>query len=107
MIISTIVFITILSGGFVAGTRAGITALQMDIKINELSREILENALAQDNCDLDLLTTAAGLVVAIPCLAGFYLLNNRGDYLIDKMEEKSVSMANWSSSRDSVSRRAC
>jgi polyribonucleotide nucleotidyltransferase len=31
----------------VAGTRTGITALQMDIKILELSRDILERALAQ------------------------------------------------------------
>ncbi|UCD77730.1 MAG: polyribonucleotide nucleotidyltransferase [Desulfobacterales bacterium] len=31
----------------VAGTRDGITALQMDIKIHELSREIMEKALAQ------------------------------------------------------------
>jgi polyribonucleotide nucleotidyltransferase len=31
----------------VAGTKDGITALQMDIKINELSREIMEKALAQ------------------------------------------------------------
>lgn len=31
----------------VAGTRDGITALQMDIKIHELSREILEKALEQ------------------------------------------------------------
>ena len=31
----------------VAGTKKGITALQMDIKINELSREIMEKALEQ------------------------------------------------------------
>ena len=31
----------------VAGTRDGITALQMDIKIHELSKEIMEKALAQ------------------------------------------------------------
>jgi polyribonucleotide nucleotidyltransferase len=31
----------------VAGTETGITALQMDIKIRELSREIMEKALAQ------------------------------------------------------------
>ncbi|RJP81607.1 MAG: polyribonucleotide nucleotidyltransferase [Desulfobacteraceae bacterium] len=31
----------------VAGTRDGITALQMDIKINELSKEIMEKALEQ------------------------------------------------------------
>jgi biopolymer transport protein ExbB/TolQ len=41
-----------------------------------------------------MLTTAGGLVVAIPCLAGFYLLNNRGDYLIDKIEEKALGLAN-------------
>jgi polyribonucleotide nucleotidyltransferase len=33
----------------VAGTRNGITALQMDIKVQGLSREILEKALAQAN----------------------------------------------------------
>jgi len=31
----------------VAGTRKGITALQMDIKIGGLTREILEQAMAQ------------------------------------------------------------
>ncbi len=45
-----------------------------------------------------MLTTAAGLVVAIPCLVGYYLLNNRGDYLIDKLEEKALGMANLLSS---------
>ncbi len=33
----------------VAGTRDGITALQMDIKVSGLSREVLEQALAQAN----------------------------------------------------------
>ncbi|WP_022665246.1 polyribonucleotide nucleotidyltransferase [Desulfospira joergensenii] len=33
----------------VAGTKEGITALQMDIKIKELSKEIMETALAQAN----------------------------------------------------------
>lgn len=41
-----------------------------------------------------MLTTAGGLVVAIPCLAGYYLLNNRGDYLVDKIEEKALGLAN-------------
>ena len=31
----------------VAGTRKGVTAIQMDIKIHGLSREILERALKQ------------------------------------------------------------
>jgi biopolymer transport protein ExbB/TolQ len=54
-----------------------------------MKQEILASGIS-----VAMLTTAAGLVVAIPCLAGYYLLNNRGDYLIDKLEEKSVSLAN-------------
>ncbi len=45
-----------------------------------------------------MLTTAFGLIVAIPCLMGFYLLNNRGDFLIEKYEEKAVSLLNLLSS---------
>ena len=41
-----------------------------------------------------MLTTAFGLIVAIPCLIGFYILNNRGDYLIDQFEEKALSLFN-------------
>lgn len=39
-------------------------------------------------------TTAFGLIVSIPCLVGFYLLNNRGDHLMDQFEEKSLSLFN-------------
>ncbi len=39
-------------------------------------------------------TTAFGLIVSIPCLVGFYILNNRGDYLIGQIEEKSLSLYN-------------
>lgn len=39
-------------------------------------------------------TTAFGLIVAIPCLIGYYILNNRSDYLIDQMEEKALSLFN-------------
>jgi biopolymer transport protein ExbB/TolQ len=73
------------------GTIMGlITAFQGVTNASEaIKQEILANGIA-----IAMLTTAAGLVVAIPCLAGYYLLNNRGEYLIDKLEEKSVSMAN-------------
>jgi len=73
------------------GTIMGlITAFKGVTAANDaMKQEILANGIS-----MAMLTTAAGLVVAIPCLAGFYLLNNRGDYLIDKMEEKSVSLAN-------------
>lgn len=39
-------------------------------------------------------TTAFGLVVSIPCLMGFYLLNNRSEYLIDQFEEKALALFN-------------
>lgn len=45
-----------------------------------------------------MLTTAFGLIVAIPCLIGFYILNNRGDYLIEQFEEKALRMFNTLSS---------
>jgi biopolymer transport protein ExbB/TolQ len=41
-----------------------------------------------------MLTTAFGLIVAIPCLMAFYVLNNRGDYLIEKFQEKALSLLN-------------
>lgn len=37
-------------------------------------------------------TTAFGLVVAIPSMAGFYILNNRSDYLIGKIDEIALSI---------------
>ena len=41
-----------------------------------------------------MLTTAAGLIVAIPCLVGYYILSNRGDFLIEKFEQKALGLAN-------------
>lgn len=41
-----------------------------------------------------MLTTAFGLIVAIPCLVGYYLLTNRGDYIINQCEEKSLALYN-------------
>ena len=58
-----------------------------------MKQEILAKGIS-----MAMLTTAAGLVVAIPCLVGYYILNNRGDYLIDKLEEKALGMANLLSS---------
>lgn len=39
-------------------------------------------------------TTAFGLIVSIPSLVGFYVLNNRGDQIIEKLDEKSLSLFN-------------
>ncbi len=58
-----------------------------------MKQEILAKGIS-----MAMLTTAAGLLVAIPCLVGYYMLNNRGDYLLDKLEEKALGMANLLSS---------
>lgn len=39
-------------------------------------------------------TTAFGLIVSIPCLIGFYILNNRGEFIIAQFEEKSLALYN-------------
>lgn len=73
------------------GTILGlITAFQSVSSADEaMKQEILAKGIS-----MAMMTTAAGLVVAIPCLAGYYLLNNRGDFLIDKLEEKAISLSN-------------
>jgi biopolymer transport protein ExbB/TolQ len=73
------------------GTIMGlITAFQgVSNATDTMKQEILASGIS-----VAMLTTAAGLVVAIPCLAGYYLLNNRGDFLIDKLEEKAMGLAN-------------
>ncbi len=73
------------------GTILGlITAFQSVSAADEaMKQEVLASGIS-----MAMLTTAAGLVVSIPCLGGFYLLNNRGDFLIDKIEEKALGLAN-------------
>ncbi len=73
------------------GTILGlITAFQSVSAADEaMKQEVLAKGIS-----MAMLTTAGGLVVAIPCLGAFYLLNNRGDYLVDKIEEKALGLAN-------------
>ena len=73
------------------GTILGlITAFQSVGSADEaLKQEILAKGIS-----MAMLTTAGGLIVAIPCLGGYYLLNNRGEFLIDKIEEKALGLAN-------------
>jgi biopolymer transport protein ExbB len=61
--------------------------------VNSAEEAMKQQVLAQ-GISMAMLTTAAGLIVAIPCLAGYYLLNNRGDFLVDKIEEKALGLAN-------------
>jgi len=77
------------------GTILGlITAFQ---SVNNADEAMKQQVLAQ-GISMAMLTTAGGLIVAIPCLAGFYMLNNRGEFLIDKIEEKALGLANTLSS---------
>ncbi|MEJ2168920.1 MAG: MotA/TolQ/ExbB proton channel family protein [Desulfobacterales bacterium] len=73
------------------GTILGlITAFQSVGSADEtMKQEILARGIS-----MAMLTTAGGLIVAIPCLGGYYLLNNRGEYLVDKIEEKALGLAN-------------
>jgi biopolymer transport protein ExbB/TolQ len=45
-------------------------------------------------------TTAFGLVVAIPSMSGYYLLNNRSDWLVSKIDEKALSVFSILTARD-------
>ncbi len=47
-----------------------------------------------DGISVAMFTTAFGLIVSIPCLVGFYFLNNRGDFIIEKIDEKSLALFN-------------
>ncbi|NRB41936.1 MAG: MotA/TolQ/ExbB proton channel family protein [Pseudomonadales bacterium] len=53
-----------------------------------------KQAVLASGISVAMFTTAFGLIVSIPCLVGFYLLNNRGDHLLDQCEEKSLSLFN-------------
>ncbi len=77
------------------GTILGlITAFQ---SVGNADAAMKQEVLAK-GISMAMLTTAGGLMVAIPCLAGYYLLNNRCDFLIDKIEEKALGLANALSS---------
>lgn len=77
------------------GTILGlITAFQ---GVSTADDAMKQQVLAQ-GISMAMLTTAGGLIVAIPCLAGYYVLNNRGEFLVDKIEEKALALANTLSS---------
>jgi biopolymer transport protein ExbB/TolQ len=77
------------------GTIMGlITAFQ---GVGSASAAMKQEILAR-GISVAMFTTAFGLIVAIPCLVGFYVLNNRGDFLIDQLEEKALRLFNVLSS---------
>ncbi len=54
-----------------------------------------------------MLTTAFGLIVAIPCLIGYTVLNNKGDAYLDKFEEKALALFNVLSSQKREKEMKC
>jgi len=54
----------------------------------------MKQELLAQGISIAMLTTAFGLAVAILCLVGYYLLTNRGDYIVDQFEEKALRMLN-------------
>jgi biopolymer transport protein ExbB len=73
------------------GTIMGlITAFK---SVSSASEAMKQEILAQ-GISMAMLTTAAGLVVAIPCLVGFYMLTNRTDFFVDQFEEKALALSN-------------
>ncbi len=62
------------------------------------ANEAMKQEMLASGISVAMLTTAFGLIVAIPCLVGYYVLNNRGDQLIDQFEEKALGLFNALSS---------
>lgn len=62
------------------------------------ANEAMKQEMLASGISVAMLTTAFGLIVSIPCLVGYYVLNNRGDFLIDQFEEKALSLFNILSS---------
>jgi biopolymer transport protein ExbB/TolQ len=60
---------------------------------DSMKQEILASGIS-----VAMLTTAFGLLVAIPCLIGFYIINNKGESVIDDIEHKSLRLFNLISS---------
>lgn len=56
--------------------------------------EAMKQEILASGISVAMLTTAFGLIVAIPCLVGFYILNNKGESIIDQFEEKALSLFN-------------
>lgn len=73
------------------GTIIGLIAAFQGV--SEVAASLKQEVLSA-GISVAMFTTAFGLIVSIPCLMGFYLLNNRSEHLIDQFEEKSLALYN-------------
>ena len=53
-----------------------------------------KQAILASGISVAMLTTAFGLIAAIPSMMGFFLLNNKADAMIDSVEEKAMRLHN-------------
>ncbi len=76
------------------GLLGTIQGLILSFKSVSSASEAMKQEILASGISVAMLTTAFGLIVAIPCLIAYYILNNRGDSIIDQFEEKAISLAN-------------
>lgn len=70
------------------GTVMGLTTFFKEMS-QVSGTEIIMGGISQAMLNITL-----GLIVAIPCLIGYFILNNRGNYLIGQLREKSLGLFN-------------
>ncbi|NLD37287.1 MAG: MotA/TolQ/ExbB proton channel family protein [Desulfatiglans sp.] len=76
------------------GLLGTIQGLMLSFKSVSSASEAMKQEVLASGISVAMLTTAFGLIVAIPCLIAYYVLNNRGEFIIDQFEEKALSLAN-------------
>ncbi len=76
------------------GLLGTIQGLMLSFKSVSSASEAMKQEVLASGISVAMLTTAFGLIVAIPCLIAYYILNNRGEFIIDQFEEKALSLAN-------------
>ncbi|MCK7494550.1 MAG: MotA/TolQ/ExbB proton channel family protein [Comamonadaceae bacterium] len=64
-----------------------------------MKQEILASGIS-----VAMLTTAFGLLIAIPCLIGFYIINNKGESVIDEIGAQGVEAFQYSLLHSSMKR---
>ncbi|MFQ5561357.1 MAG: MotA/TolQ/ExbB proton channel family protein, partial [Nitrospinota bacterium] len=65
--------------------------------VSNADAAVKQEILAQ-GISVAMMTTAFGLIVAVPCIIGYYILNNRGDRIVGQFDEKALTLFNALSS---------
>ncbi|MDM7919841.1 MAG: MotA/TolQ/ExbB proton channel family protein [Methanosarcina sp.] len=76
------------------GLLGTIQGLMLSFKSVNSASEAMKQEILASGISVAMLTTAFGLIVAIPCLIAYYILNNKSEFIIDQFEEKALTLAN-------------